>query len=212
MCPAATMSTSATASAPAAAIARDNSRPLVLSGPSGSGKSTLLTRLFKEFPNAFGFSVSHTSRSPRPGEVNGVNYNFVTRSEFEALIQQGAFIEHAEFAKNLYGTSVQGVKQVVDQGRVCVLDIDMQGVKLIKKTSLRPWFIFIQPPSMTALEARLRGRGTEKEEAIADRLETARAELEYAQQPGAHDLVLVNDNLDETYKRLVAWIQERYTI
>ncbi|KAI9223818.1 guanylate kinase-domain-containing protein [Blastocladiella britannica] len=197
---------------PQQAIARDNTRPLVLSGPSGSGKSTLLTRLFKEFPADFGFSVSHTTRGPRAGETDGINYNFVTRDAFEQLVAQGAFIEHAQFAKNLYGTSVLGVRQVVDQGRICVLDIDMQGVQLVKKTALHPWYVFIQPPSVAELETRLRGRGTENEDALANRLAAATAEIEFAQQPGAHDLVLVNDSLDETYARLVAFLRERYQL
>ncbi|KAI9190198.1 guanylate kinase [Blastocladiella emersonii ATCC 22665] len=201
------MSPSATDASP---IIMDNKRPLVMSGPSGSGKSTLLTRLFKEFPNAFGFSVSHTTRKPRPGEVDGINYNFVTREQFTELIGQGAFIEHAEFAKNLYGTSVQGVRQVTGQGKICILDIDMQGVKLVKATDLHARFMFIQPPSVGVLEQRLRGRGTEAEDAIADRLAAAKAEIEYAQTPGAHDVVLVNDDLEATYTKFVAWLRAHY--
>ncbi|KAG0266721.1 guanylate kinase, partial [Linnemannia exigua] len=133
------------------------SRPIVISGPSGAGKSTFLKRLFAEYPDKFGFSVSNTTRKPRAGEVNGVDYNFLTREEFLAGVERGDFIEHAEFSGNMYGTTVQGVKSVGDKGRICILDIDMQGVKLVKKTDLNPYYLSVQPPSIEELEKRLRG-------------------------------------------------------
>ncbi|KNE63601.1 guanylate kinase [Allomyces macrogynus ATCC 38327] len=203
----ATMSTAV----PPAAIVKDNTRPLVLSGPSGAGKSTLLTRLFKEYPGVFGFSVSHTTRKPRDGEVDGVSYYFTTRDKFQELIAQHAFIEWAEYSKNLYGSSVQAVKQVVEQGKICILDIDMQGVKIVKNTNLNARYVFVQPPSLEVLEARLKGRGTESAETLADRLAAAKAELEYA-ATGAHDYVIVNDNIDEAYTKLTAWIKEHYQV
>lgn len=101
-------------------------RPIVVSGPSGSGKSTLLGRLFKDYPDQFGFSVSHTTRSPRPGEEDGIAYNFVTKVTFKKLVDENGFIEHAQFGSNMYGTSVQAVKNVADQGRTCILDIEME--------------------------------------------------------------------------------------
>jgi guanylate kinase len=101
-------------------------RPIVVSGPSGAGKSTLLKRLFDTYPDRFGFSVSHTTRSPRPGEEDGKAYNFVTREEFQKLIDENGFIEHAQFGSNLYGTSVQAVRNVAEQGRTCILDIEME--------------------------------------------------------------------------------------
>jgi guanylate kinase len=101
-------------------------RPIVVSGPSGSGKSTLITRLLAEFPNRFALSVSHTTRQPRGTEKDGVEYNFVTKESFQDLVKQNGFIEHAQFGSNLYGTSVQAVKDVAEKGRVCVLDIEME--------------------------------------------------------------------------------------
>ncbi|KNE64793.1 guanylate kinase [Allomyces macrogynus ATCC 38327] len=196
---------------PPTAIVKDNTRPLVLSGPSGAGKSTLLTRLFKEYPGVFGFSVSHTTRKPRDGEVDGVSYYFTTRDKFQDLIAQHAFIEWAEYSKNLYGSSVQAVKQVVEQGKICILDIDMQGVKIVKNTNLNARYVFVQPPSLDVLEARLKGRGTESAETLADRLAAAKAELEYA-ATGAHDYVIINNNIDEAYDKLTAWIKEHYQV
>ncbi|XP_057163266.1 guanylate kinase isoform X2 [Ursus arctos] len=153
-------------------------RPVVLSGPSGAGKSTLLKRLLQEHGSVFGFSVSHTTRDPRPGEENGKDYYFVTREVMQQDIAAGDFIEHAEFSGNLYGTSKAAVRAVQAMNRICVLDVDLQGVRNIKKTDLRPIYIFVQPPSLEVLEQRLRQRNTETEESLAKRLAAARVDME----------------------------------
>ncbi|KAJ1656473.1 guanylate kinase [Dispira simplex] len=181
-------------------------RPVVVSGPSGTGKSTLLQRLFANHPQTFGFSVSHTTRTPRAGEVDGVNYHFVTRDVFQNMVAHHEFIEWAEFSQNLYGTSIQAVKDVVQQDKMCILDIDMQGVKSVKQTDLNARFVFIAPPSIQVLEKRLRGRGTETEASLQLRLETAQKELAYAEQPEAHDKIIVNDDLDTAYQQLEKFI------
>ncbi|KAF9269002.1 guanylate kinase [Marasmius fiardii PR-910] len=183
-------------------VLADFIRPLVLSGPSGVGKSTLLQRLFAEFPDKFGFSVSHTTRSPRPGETDGKHYHFVTREKFLELLTEGAFIEHAEFSGNLYGTSFQTVRLVEEQGRRCILDIEAQGVRQIKATTLNPVYCFISPPSMTALRDRLKNRGTENEASVQKRLETALKEIEYAKEPKVHNVVIVNDEVNRAYELL----------
>ncbi|KAL0084899.1 guanylate kinase [Phycomyces blakesleeanus] len=175
----------------------------VISGPSGSGKSTLLKRLFNDYPDTFGFSVSHTTRKPRPGEVNGKDYHFVEKANMEEEVSQGKFIESATFSGNMYGTSIKSVEDVVATGKVCMLDIDMQGVQSVKKTNLNPRYIFVQPPSMEILEQRLRSRGTEKEDAIQARLAASKQELEYASQKGAYDNVIINDDLTSAYQALV---------
>ncbi|KAI0791635.1 guanylate kinase [Irpex lacteus] len=173
-------------------------RPLLISGPSGVGKSTLLKRLFAEYPDKFGFSVSHTTRKPRPGEVHGEHYYFVSRDEFLKLISENAFIEHAEFSGNFYGTSFMTVRQVSGAGRRCILDIEAQGVRQVKKTDLNPVYLFVSPPSLSALRQRLQGRGTETEASTAKRLAMALKEIDYAKE-GAHDLVIVNDDIDRAY-------------
>lgn len=101
-------------------------RPIVISGPSGAGKSTILKRLFDEYPDKFGFSISHTTRQPRAGEQNGREYHFVAKEEFERLIGEKKFIEHAQFGGNYYGTSIKAVEDIAEKGRVCILDIEME--------------------------------------------------------------------------------------
>ncbi|KAJ1960998.1 guanylate kinase [Dipsacomyces acuminosporus] len=181
-------------------------KPIVVYGPSGTGKSTLLKRLFAEYPSEFGFSVSNTTRSPRAGEVNGKDYHFLTREQFLAAVERKEFIEHAEFSGNMYGTTIQAVKDVADAGKTCILDIDAQGVRSVKNTDLGARFIFVAPPSEEELERRLRGRGTDDESSILKRLATAKSELEFAQQPGAYDIKIINDDVDKAYKQLVGFI------
>ncbi|XP_047670502.1 guanylate kinase isoform X1 [Tachysurus fulvidraco] len=179
-------------------------RPVVFSGPSGAGKSTLLKLLLGEFDGVFGFSVSHTTRKPRPGEENGKDYHYVSREDMQAGIAKGDFIESAEFSGNMYGTSKAAVQAVQAQNLICVLDIDMQGVKSIKRTSLNPIYISIQPPSMDVLEKRLRARKTESEESLQKRLQAALVEVEFSKEPDQFDVIIINDNLDEAYEKLKA--------
>ncbi|KAI5309485.1 guanylate kinase, partial [Ascosphaera atra] len=181
-------------------------RPVVLSGPSGTGKSTLLKRLFTEFPDTFGFSVSHTTRSPRPGEQDGREYYFSTRDSFLDLVKANGFIEHAQFGGNFYGTSKKAVKDVAEKGRICILDIEMEGVKQVKNSDLNARFLFIAPPSEEELEKRLRGRGTENEDSLQKRLAQAKNELAFAKQPGIHEKIIVNDDLDRAYREMRNWI------
>ena len=181
-------------------------RPLVLCGPSGVGKSTIVARITTEFPDAFGFSVSHTTRQPREGEVDGVNYHYVDVETMKTAIEKDEFIEHAVFSGNMYGTSKAAVKTVMDQGKICILDIDMQGVIQIKKTDMNPLFVFIKPPSMDELERRLRGRQTETEDSLKRRLSVAAAELEYGETPGNFDLIIVNDDVEAAGEKMKRFI------
>ncbi|CAG8946246.1 unnamed protein product [Penicillium salamii] len=181
-------------------------RPVVVSGPSGTGKSTLLGRLFKEFPDKFGFSISHTTRQPRAGEQDGREYYFVTKEAFLDLVAADGFIEHAQFGGNHYGTSVQAVKNIAEKERICILDIEMEGVKQVKKTDLNARFLFLAPPSLEELEKRLRGRGTETEDSLAKRLAQAKNELEFAKLPGSHEKIVVNDDVEKAYTELRDWV------
>ncbi|XP_072219588.1 guanylate kinase isoform X2 [Leuresthes tenuis] len=177
-------------------------RPVVFSGPSGAGKSTLLKKLMEEYNSVFGFSVSHTTRNPRPGEENGRDYHYVTREEMQASIDNGDFIENAEFSGNLYGTSKAAVQAVQAKNLICILDIDMQGVKNIKRTDLNPIYVSIQPPSMEVLEKRLRERKTESEESLQKRLQAAKVDMELSKEPGVFDVIIVNNNLQDAYGNL----------
>ncbi|XP_066589536.1 guanylate kinase isoform X2 [Prorops nasuta] len=189
-----------------------NLRPLVLCGPSGSGKSTLIKELFKEFPDTFGFSVSHTTRSPRQGEEHGKHYYFTSKEKMQQQIDQNEFLETATFSGNLYGTSKQAVEDVKIAGKICVLDIEVEGVKQIKSSSLNPLYIFVKPPSFSELEKRLRERQTETEESLQRRLDTAKKELEYGSQVGNFDLVIVNDSFEEAYEMLRNYLVQQLGI
>lgn len=178
-------------------------KPVVVCGPSGVGKGTLIGMLMKKFPNMFGFSVSNTTRKPREGEVDGVHYNFSTVEVMKNDIEAGKFIEYAEVHGNYYGTSFKAVESVQSEGKICILDIDVQGARNVKKSSLNPIYIFIAPPSMQLLESRLRGRGSEKEEDITKRLENAADELAYGEGEGNFDRLFVNDDLDVTFLEMV---------
>ncbi|POR38357.1 Guanylate kinase [Tolypocladium paradoxum] len=175
-------------------------RPIVVSGPSGVGKGTLYNLLFQRHPDTFCLSVSHTTRAPRDGEQDGVHYHFVPMESFEDLIAKDGFVEHAKFSGNRYGTSKMTIEEQTNKGKVVLLDIEMEGVKQIKQSSISARYVFISPPSVEVLESRLRGRGTEKEENIQRRLAQAKNELEYSQIPGVHDKVIVNDDLEKAYK------------
>ncbi|KAF7147501.1 hypothetical protein RHSIM_Rhsim03G0018000 [Rhododendron simsii] len=177
-------------------------KPIVISGPSGVGKGTLIAKLMKEFPSMFGFSVSHTTRAPREKEKDGVHYHFTDRSVMEKAIKDGKFLEFAAVHGNLYGTSIEAVEVVADEGKRCILDIDVQGARSVRASTLEAIFIFICPPSFDELEKRLRERGTETEEQIQKRLRNAKAELEQGQSGGIFDHILVNDDLEACYESL----------
>jgi len=163
----------------------------------------------KKYPDIFGFSVSHTTRGPRPGEENGIHYNFVSKSDMETAIENGEFIEHASVHTNFYGTSFAAVEKVRSSGKICILDIDIQGVQLVKKSSIPCKFVFIAPPSIDQLESRLRGRGTETEEKIQIRLKNALDELEYG-VPSNFDAVVVNNDLDVAIDVVTNLLKEWY--
>jgi guanylate kinase len=164
----------------------------------------------EKYPSFFGFSVSHTTRGPRPGEANGIQYNFVTVDEMKQAIQQGKFIEYAQVHTNYYGTSYAAVERIQSSGKICILDIDIQGVQNVKKSQLDCHYLFITPPSLAELESRLRGRGTETEEKIRIRTENAKKELEYGLQEGNFNAVIVNDTVESAIIRALSYVEEWY--
>lgn len=188
--------------------------PLVVCGPSGVGKGTIIAKYMEEYggKDRFGFTVSHTTRSPRPGEVGGIHYHFSSHSAMRLEIDAGLFLEHAEVHGNLYGTSWSSMRNVQTSGKRCLLDIDVQGVRRLKalqSPTLMPTYIFIAPPSLDALEKRLADRGTESAESLARRTENARMEMEYGLEEGNFDFIVVNDDLDEAtlkFSRVIAQI------
>ena len=187
-------------------------RPLVICGPSGVGKGTLLTRLMKEYPHAFAKSVSHTTRQPRAGEVDGVSYHFTTAEELLKAVSENKFVEHANVHGNYYGTSVSSVERVIETGKICLLEIDIQGVLAVQAhPELHPVTLFVRAPIFEDLQNRLTGRGSESAETMQKRLDTARWEMDFF-YTNRHkfDDVLVNGEFEESYQQLIAIIQKQY--
>lgn len=178
-------------------------RLFVISAPSGAGKTTILKRVMVAVPG-LAFSVSHTTRTPRPGEHDGVDYNFVTRDEFLSMIEQGLFLEHAEVHGNFYGTSSAAIGMQLQDGQDVILDIDVQGAAILRKKGYpQARYVFISPPGLAELERRLRGRGTESDDTIAVRLKNARLEMNEAAR---YEYLIINDNLEEAADLLVSII------
>lgn len=174
----------------------------VLSGPSGAGKGTLVKRVLQRVPDAW-VSVSATTRQPRPGEVDGRDYFFLGQPRFDELVSQGGFLEWAHVHGNSYGTLRSRVQDRIDHGSQVILEIDVQGAFQVKKAMPEAHLIFIEPPSLEELERRLRGRGTETEEVICNRMKTAEVELARKME---YDVQVVNDELERATEELVSYI------
>ncbi len=173
---------------------------LVVSGPSGCGKGTVLSQVFAKQPNTY-YSVSATTRAPRPGEVDGVQYHFLTKEAFEEKIAAGQMLEYAQYAGNYYGTPAQAVDAQLAEGKNVVLEIEVQGAKQVKQRRPEAVMIFIMPPSMKELRRRLTDRGTESQEVIQRRMETARQEMPQAKD---YDYIVFNDTVEEAAEDICA--------
>jgi guanylate kinase len=179
-------------------------RVFVITGPSGVGKGTLIRGLMEREPR-LELSVSATTRVPRPGEQDGVDYHFLTREQFDQAVEQGQFVEHADYAGRSYGTLRRELERRVDAGVPVVLEIEVQGARQVRAAMPEAVQVFIAPPSLPALRARLIGRGTDDQTEVERRLRVAEGELT-AQPEFAH--VVVNDRLDEALERLVAIVEQ----
>ncbi len=172
----------------------------IVAAPSGAGKSTLVNALLAREPGIV-LSISHTTRAPRAGDVDGVQYHFVDRARFEAMIARGEFLEHAEVFGNYYGTSRSAVEPMLATGRDVLLEIDWQGAAQVRRAMPGCVSIFILPPSRGELERRLRARATDSEATIGKRLAASRGELRHA---GEFDCIVVNDDFEDAVAALQA--------
>jgi len=170
----------------------------IVSAPSGAGKTTLVERLVEQIPH-LRMSRSYTSRPAREGETDGVDYNFVTRERFEAMVAVGEFLEWADVFGNLYGTSVADTERVLESGCDLVLVIDVQGARKVRRRGIETTAVFVMPPSLEVLERRLRGRSKDSEEQVQRRLQIARQEVAAFVE---YDFVVVNDELTAAVDRL----------
>ncbi len=181
-------------------INEQNGAILILSGPSGCGKSTLLKEVYKDIEDYY-FSISTTTRSPRVGEVNGVDYFFVTKEEFESDIKNGDFLEYAKVHDNYYGTSLKPINKALLEGKLVIFDIDVQGHEIVRsKLNSIVTSVFITTPSLNVLETRLNSRNTDSVDIIEKRIKNAKGEVEYFQD---YDYLIINDDLQTAAKQLV---------
>lgn len=180
---------------------------VVISGPSGVGKGTVRKALFNMPKHNLTYSVSMTTRKMRPGEVNGTDYYFVSKDEFEQKIEDGKLLEHAEFVGNYYGTPLDKVNEQLDMGHEVVLEIEVEGALQVKKKMPDCVMIFLVPPGKQALYDRLKGRGTESDEVISQRIEKANREFQKAY---LYDYIVVNDEVNNAADRIMAIIRAEH--
>ena len=180
---------------------------IVLSGPSGVGKGTVRKALFEMPEQEFVYSVSMTTRPPRPGEVDGVDYYFVSKEEFEKQIQEGNLLEYAEFVGNYYGTPKDKVEEQLNKGKEVILEIEVNGALQVRDKCKDAVFIFLVPPTRKALYDRLKQRGTESEERIIARITKANKEFKLAHQ---YDYIVVNDEVYNAADRIMAIIRAEH--
>lgn len=177
---------------------------LVISAPSGCGKDTVISSVLEKMKNDAYLSVSMTTRGIRPGEQEGINYYYVTEEEFFRNVNEGNMLEYARYGSNYYGTPVKPVKKLMSEGKVVILIIEVEGGGNVRKTFPEAVKVFIMPPSMQVLENRLRGRNTDSEQAILDRLEIAKKEMERAVE---YDYIVENDKLETAVTDVLAIIR-----
>jgi guanylate kinase len=180
---------------------------IVLSGPSGVGKGTVRQAVFSRPDARFEYSISATTRKPRKGEVNGIDYFFKSKEEFEQLIAEDKLLEYAHYVGNYYGTPIDYVNETLNAGKDVFLEIEVQGAKQVREKIPEGIFIFLMPPSLDELESRIVGRGTESIELIHNRMEAARREIELM---SLYDYIVVNDNVERAVDRINAIVESEH--
>jgi len=180
---------------------------IVISGPSGVGKGTVRSALFNLEGHDLVYSISMTTRKPRQGEKNGQEYYFISKEEFEKNIQEDKMLEYAEFVGNYYGTPLETVENLLEEGHEVVLEIEVQGAEQVRKKMPDAVFVFIAPPSLEALYSRLFSRGTESAELIQQRIEKARREIDLAYK---YDYIVVNDTVENAADKILAIIRSEH--
>jgi len=175
---------------------------VVISAPSGTGKGTVINKLLKLRPE-FVFSVSATTRSPRPGESDGEEYFFITKERFKEMIDNNEFLEYADYVGEYYGTPIKPIQEFIDSGKTVILDIEVQGAGQVLEKDIKATTIFLVPPDMDELEKRLRGRGTDNDDKVVSRLTRAKQELE---EKDNYDYIVINDNSTRAAKEILSLI------
>nr|WP_276934404.1 guanylate kinase [Globicatella sulfidifaciens] len=180
---------------------------IILSGPSGVGKGTVRAAIFKDNKFNYVYSVSATTRERRPGEVDGVDYYFVSKEQFKQYIEEDALLEYAEYVGNYYGTPIQKIEENLAAGNDVFLEIEVQGALKVRERMPEGIFIFLAPPSLDELKSRITGRGTDREDVILERMQMAKEEIEMMQH---YDYVVVNDTVEHAVEKVNAIIQSEH--
>ena len=180
---------------------------IILSGPSGVGKGTVRAAIFKDNKFNYVYSVSATTRQRRPGEVDGVDYYFVSKEQFKQYIEEDALLEYAEYVGNYYGTPIQKIEENLAAGNDVFLEIEVQGALKVRERMPEGIFIFLAPPSLDELKSRITGRGTDREDVILERMQMAKEEIEMMQH---YDYVVVNDTVEHAVEKVNAIIQSEH--
>ena len=180
---------------------------IILSGPSGVGKGTVRAAIFKDNKFNYVYSVSATTRQSRPGEVDGVDYYFVSKEQFKQYIEEDALLEYAEYVGNYYGTPIQKIEENLAAGNDVFLEIEVQGALKVRERMPEGIFIFLAPPSLDELKSRITGRGTDREDVILERMQMAKEEIDMMQH---YDYVVVNDTVEHAVDKVNAIIQSEH--